>query len=153
MQFKVQRGYTYLPLWRMNVARRCVIKNIGFIETKSCWTLRAEPVISSFPSCSHTSFSLLFFSSRLVLSCSSVSSCLTAYLVITSSSRDRATSLLDRSLRSSEGSNRAGSVASEGREEQVWGEWGGKRDVWWVTKNNNKEKGRERKWGQKNKEL
>lgn len=55
---------------------------------------------------------------RLALSCSSWSSCLTAYLVMTSSSRVRATSLLERSLRSKEGSDRAGSTALEGVEKK-----------------------------------
>lgn len=71
---------------------------------------------------SHTAVSLLFFSSRLILSCSSVSSCLMAYLEMTSSNRHRASFLLDFSFRSSEGSDRAGSAAAEGKGEKNQGD-------------------------------
>lgn len=54
-----------------------------------------------------------FFSCRRFLSSSSVSSCLLAYLEITSSRRDTETSLLDLSFRRSEESKRAGSLAMD----------------------------------------
>lgn len=120
---------------------RKIIWDIKFRHQKHAKTLKAEGDWDDFFSSlrsSHTPFSLLFFSSRLVLSCSSVSSCLTAYLEMTSSRRDRATSLFDLSFRSSEGSNRAGSVALEGG--------GEKRQAWWMMeKEQRNRRGQERR--------
>lgn len=80
-------------------------------------------ILNTHPHPRLTSLSSLSLSSRLFLSCSSMSSCLTAYLVMTSSRLPRAVSLLSRSLRSSVTSDRAGSEALEGEGRRGWVQW------------------------------